>query len=79
MALNRKDIRTASNGVTLEHRHFAFIAATIDAMPHHSESLRAHKSSVANAFADACAQTNPRFDRHHFLMACSVSLINSIA
>lgn len=65
----RKDRTTAANA-TLEHRHFAFIAATIKAMPDHAPSLRTQKRSVALAFADACAGTNPRFDRRRFLAAC---------
>ena len=68
----RKD-RTTAQGAKLEHRHFAFIAATIAAMPNHAASLRAQKRSVALAFADACADTNPRFDRARFLLACGES------
>ena len=67
----RKD-RTSGNVAKLEHRHFAFIAATIAAMPDHAASLRAQKASVAAAFADACTATNPRFDRARFLRACGV-------
>ena len=70
---NRKDATTAARGVTLEHRHFSFIAATIAAMPDHAPSLRAQKASTAAAFADACAETNPRFDRARFLAACGVA------
>lgn len=65
----RKD-RTTGNSAKLEHRHFAFIAATIAALPSHAASLRDQKRSTALAFADACACTNPRFDRAHFLKAC---------
>ena len=72
MSANRKDINTAAKGVTLEHRHFSFIAATIAAMPDHAASLRAQKASVATAFADACAKTNPKFSRERFLAACEV-------
>lgn len=63
----RKDRTTQA---TLEHRHFAFIAATIKAMPDHAATLRTQKRSVALAFATACAGTNPRFDRARFLRAC---------
>lgn len=72
---SRKDVRSAEKadgswpGV-LQHRHFAFIAATIKAMPDHAPSLRAQKRSVTLAFADACDGTNPRFDRARFLRAC---------
>ena len=71
----RKDVRSAEKaggswpGV-LQHRHFAFIAATIKAMPDHAATLRTQKRSVALAFADACGRTNPRFDRRRFLLAC---------
>ena len=69
-AANRKDIRTAAHGVDMQHRHFSFIAAVIAAMPDHAATLRAQKTSVANTFADACAATNPSFDRSRFLKAC---------
>lgn len=65
----RKD-RTTGASAELQHRHFAFIAAVIAAMPSHAASLRAQKSSVANSFAEACARTNPRFDRRRFMKAC---------
>lgn len=69
---NRKDHSTAKHGVEMQHRHFAFIAAVIAAMPSHAASLRAQRQSCASAFADACAQSNPRFDRARFLKACGV-------
>ena len=68
-AMLSKDTTTKA---TLEHRHFAFIAQVIAAMPDHAATLRAQKSSVAAAFADACAKTNPRFDRKRFLAACKI-------
>lgn len=67
-----KDISTAARGVSLEHRHFAFIAATIAAMPDHAPSLRAQKASVAASFADACAGTNAKFSRSRFIAACQL-------
>lgn len=69
---NRKDVRTAACGVDLQHRHFSFIAATIAAMPDHALTLRVSKASVASAFADACASTNPKFDRARFIAACKL-------
>lgn len=69
---NRKDLRTAQRGISLEHRHFSFIAATIAALPDHAPTLRAQKTSIAHAFADACRATNPRFDRDRFLAACDL-------
>ena len=68
-AAHRKDLTTGATA-TLEHRHFAFIAATIRAMPTHAETLRTQKRSCALSFADACARTNPRFDRRRFMLAC---------
>jgi hypothetical protein len=67
----RKD-QSTGNSVRLEHRHFAFIAATIKGMPDHAPSLRAQKASCACAFAAACAKTNPRFDQARFLKACGL-------
>ena len=65
----RKD-KTTGASAELQHRHFAFIAATIKAMPDFAVTLRTQKRSVALAFADACARTNPKFDRNRFLAAC---------
>ena len=65
-----KDVVTAANGVTLEHRHFAFIAATIRTMPDDGYPSR---EDVARLFADACKETNPRFQRARFLAACDAS------
>jgi hypothetical protein len=61
---NRKDISTAQNGVTMQHRHFAFIAATIAAM------VGCDRETIANDFANALQRTNGRFDRERFLAAC---------
>lgn len=62
---NAKDKRTAANGVTLQHRHFAFIAATIATLPANTREI------AAVAFADACKRTNARFKRERFLAACA--------
>lgn len=70
---HRKDCTTGQNA-NLQHQHFSFIAATINAMPDHAASLRTCKRSVALAFADACAGTNPKFDRRRFLLACGEAL-----
>lgn len=59
----RKDQTTKA---TLQHRHFAFIAATIAALPREGGM----RSTVACHFADACAETNPNFDRARFMRAC---------
>lgn len=68
----RKDRTTAAGVPTLEHRHFAFIADVIASMPTHAATLRTQQRSCALSFADACARTNPRFDRARFLSACGV-------
>lgn len=34
---------------------------------------QAHRVIVANAFADALATTNPRFDRAKFMAACGAN------
>ena len=70
-AAARKDANTGQSTV-LQHRHFAFIAAVIKAMPDHAATLRTQKRSCALAFADACASSNPRFDRHRFMAACGL-------
>lgn len=61
----RKD-RTMPTAANLQHRHFAWIAATIAEMP------RAYKGAVAMHFAIACGKTNPKFDRARFMRACGV-------
>lgn len=65
---NRKDINTAARGVSLEHRHFSFIAATIAEM----DDAFGFRANVAVHFADACRSTNARFNRVRFLKACNV-------
>lgn len=71
----RKDKRTAQHGPALEHRHFAFIAATLKA----SKPAPTDKWEIeqwgwyVRHFADACAATNPRFDRARFLKACGAA------
>lgn len=59
-----KDTRTADSSVSLQHRHFAFIAATIADLPFNT------REQTARAFSEACKRTNPRFDRERFLAAC---------
>lgn len=60
----RKDRTTSA---TLEHRHFAFIAGVLA----ECHDL-ANYGPICRRFADACARTNPRFDRARFLRACGV-------
>lgn len=65
----RKDKAQRTNP-KMQHRHYAFIAATIAAMPDHAPSLRAQKGSVAAAFCAACRGSNPKFDCARFMRAC---------
>ena len=65
--MHGKDKRTAEKGVHLEHRHFAFIAATIREMAKEGHNAA---GEVAERFAKACAATNPKFNRARFLAAC---------
>lgn len=60
-----KDKRTASNGVTLQHRHFSFIAATIADLD--DDGIREH---IADHFAHHLTGTNANFDRDRFMIAC---------
>ena len=69
----RKDKSTGKfAGVQMQHRHFAFIANVIASLPTHAPSLRAQKSSIASAFAEALVGTNPNFDRARFFTAVGV-------
>jgi hypothetical protein len=68
MPAHCKDIRTAERGVLLQHRHYAFIAATIAAM----QGSAVYRAEIAKDFANALQTTNPRFDRLRFLAACAV-------
>jgi hypothetical protein len=63
---NRKDINTAANGVSLQHRHFCFIAATIADL----NLPWAQQDAIIKHFADACSHANPKFDRARFIAAC---------
>jgi hypothetical protein len=61
-----KDQRTGTRaGVQLQHRHYAFIAATIAAI-----ECPDAKRKAAQAFSKACAATNPRFNSSRFWIAC---------
>jgi hypothetical protein len=76
----RKDKRTAThrkaNG--LQHRHFAFIAATLwdlkfDFIKEGDTASYEKWFAHVRHCADACAAGNPRFDRARFLRACGVT------
>lgn len=73
MALNRKDISTAAKGVDLQHRHFAFIAATLKATKPESAGPELNQwTNMTLQFASECRSTNPKFNRDRFLSACGV-------
>ena len=66
----RKDKTTEAS---LEHRHFATIAAIIASMekiPNQEHGFIDAREDVAEHFADKLAVTNPNFDRARFLRAC---------
>ena len=67
----RKD-RTTATDVTLQHRHFAFIAMVLkDTKPDRAFAAEHdHWREQVRAFADACASSNGRFDRARFYAAC---------
>lgn len=71
----RKD-RTTAQGAELQHRHFAFIAATLDRTRPANVQAVAYEPwrRMVDAFADDCARSNPRFDRRRFLAACGIEI-----
>jgi hypothetical protein len=75
---NRKDISTAQRGVSLEHRHFSFIAATLKSSKPASGFYEGHVGAneawhnTVLTFSDACSHTNEKFNRARFLSACGV-------
>lgn len=75
----RKDKRTAQGGRVdgMQHRHFAFIAATLASLkPAEVADDHVHYAweNAVDVFAAACRRANPRFDRARFLRACGVEL-----
>jgi hypothetical protein len=59
--------------MTMQRAQFQFIADTIKAAwPCDVPLQNAARVRTAEAFADALAATNPRFDRARFLAACGV-------
>lgn len=66
-----KDINTARKGVSLEHRHFAFIAGVIAGMKGQD-----YQDRVAMDFMHACKATNPKFDKQRFIAACQLEQVS---
>lgn len=62
-AAMRKDSANAAN-VSLQHRHFAFIAATIADISDANQ-----RYETAYHFALALRKTNPHFDHDRFMIA----------
>lgn len=68
-AANRKDIR--SDLCSMEHRHFAAIAAMLRNMPRGAFPADGPAyETIVNHFANELRATNPRFDRQRFMAAC---------
>lgn len=64
----RKDISTGRYGVTMQHRHFAAIAAFVANLSGSMSPADVHL--VADHFARELAGTSPNFDRDRFMRAC---------
>lgn len=60
----RKDRSTRP--VTMQHRHYATIAAIIAEMP----NAYGERDTAACYFARRLRDTNPNFDRQRFIAAC---------
>ena len=63
-AAMQKD-ETTGKSVELQHRHFAFIAATIADIPDAGQ-----RYEMAYRFALACRGTNAAFNHDRFMIAC---------
>lgn len=73
-AAARKD-KTTGRGAELQHRHFCFIADMLKNAGGFGETEGVQEEQwqrIVDQFADACAQSNPKFDRARFLKACGV-------
>jgi hypothetical protein len=65
MNANKKDLRAGL--CPMEHRHFAAIATIIRGIDDVG-----YRADVAQLFAAAPPNTNPKFDQKRFLAACNV-------
>jgi hypothetical protein len=63
--MNGRDKSTMNRHITLEHRHFCFIAGVLSELPD------ANRASVINAFVAACKRSNNRFNADRFIEACN--------
>ena len=57
--------------ITMQRRHFEFIAETIRRDLHLAGINPADRAIVARVLADALRETNPRFDSSRFQAACA--------
>lgn len=71
--MNGRDSATMRKHVTLEHRHFCFIAAVLAEMKPEPlfPNAKAQWDSTVNAFVAACKRSNGRFDADRFIEACN--------
>lgn len=73
MTPNKRDLNITERKVSLEHRHFAFIAAVLkDSKPeaHWDANKRAQWQVTVHRFIARCKSTNPKFNADRFLAAC---------
>ena len=74
----RKDKTTGASAV-LQHRHFAFIAATLMSVKPANgnypgaQDSRDQWNDTVKAFGEACRDTSPKFDRNRFYAACGAN------
>lgn len=69
----RKDT-TSAQGATLEHRHFAVIAAILRSLPSDGvDDATFDWPTLVNHFTRELAKTNPRFNAARFIAACKES------
>jgi len=61
--------KTSGKG-ELQHRHFATIAAILAELGPNQGVFDNQRQGICEHFADHLADTNPRFDRARFLVAC---------
>lgn len=69
----RKDTAHRNGNIDgLQHRHFAVIAGVLKELNENANGGVEAMEHVICKFANACAASNPRFDRERFLRACGV-------
>lgn len=69
--------KSTGKGVTLQHRHFAFIAATLKASKRAPDAMDEYLlgwGDIVKTFASECQATNPNFDWNRFMRACDADI-----